>query len=256
MTSAPAPARMPFDVRLVIFDLDGVLVDTQYAENGALYHLAGLMGLSLGTAESSRLFSGRRLQECIDMLAVMSASPPPADAVAFVRTRCEEIIGQRLEPIGGVRAALERIPLDKCVASNSPLDIIQRRLGAAGIIHHFGGGLYSAYDVGSWKPDPGLFRCAARECGVDAENCLVVEDSKVGVDAALAAGMRVVQYSPQPGTMPHRQGVFVLCDMEQLPGLITRRVHIPPQAQEDEHDEGNQEDHGDRRGRHRAQSLP
>lgn len=222
MTSATAPVRVRHDVRLVIFDLDGVLVDTQYAENGALRYLAGLMGLSLGTAESGRLFSGRRLQECIDLLAVMSACPPPADAVALVRARCEEIIGQRLEPVSGVRAALERISLDKCVASNSPLDIIQRRLRAAGILHHFGAGLYSAYDVGSWKPDPGLFRCAAWECGVDAENCLVVEDSEVGVDAALAAGMGVIQYSPQPGIMPHRPGVFVLSDMEQLPGMVIR----------------------------------
>lgn len=221
MTSAPA--RVLPEVRLVIFDLDGVLIDTQHAENGALRYLAGLMGLSLGTAESNRLFSGRRLQECIDLLAAMSASAPPADAVTLVRTRCEEIIGHRLEPIYGVRAALEAISLGKCVASNSPLDIIQRRLGAAGILHHFDGGLFSAYDVGSWKPDPGLFRCAAGECGVAAGNCLVIEDSVVGVDAALAAGMRVVQYSPQPGAMPHRQGVFMLADMERLPGLVTGR---------------------------------
>lgn len=219
MTPVAAAAWEPCDARLVIFDLDGVLVDTQYAENGALSHLAGLMGLSLSAAESSRLFSGRRLQECIDLLAARSATPPPADAVAIVRARCEEIIGHRLEPINGVRAALERIPLDKCVASNSPLDIIQHRLQASGILHHFGG-LYSAYDVGCWKPDPGLFRCAARECGVNADDCLVIEDSKVGVDAALAAGMRVVQYSRESGTAPHRQGVFVLSDMEQLPGLV------------------------------------
>lgn len=209
---------------LVIFDLDGILVDTQEAENGALGHLAGLMGLPTTLAEANEMFSGKRMQECIDLLEERSGHPPPAGAMRLVRDRCEELIGGRLDPLPGVAAALDRISVPKCVASNSPGDIIERRLRAAGVLHHFGGRLFSAYDVDAWKPDPRLFLWAAAECGADAARCVVIEDSEVGVAAGVDAGMRVLQYTTRPGAGPHRPGAHVFTDMADLPGLLAGQL--------------------------------
>ncbi|RCG26195.1 HAD family hydrolase [Sphaerisporangium album] len=213
---------------LVIFDLDGVLVDTQDAENGALAYLGGLMGLTIGEGAAAELFSGRKMQECIDLMADMAGCAPPDGAMSIVRARCEELIGPSLEPVDGVADALARIPAPKCVASNSPREIIERRLRGAGVLHHFGGGIYSAYDVGAWKPDPRLFLWAASECGADASGCVVIEDSPVGVDAALEAGMRVLQFTPDPSAGPHREGVPTFSSMRRLPELLRAPAPFTP----------------------------
>ncbi|MFB7917441.1 HAD family hydrolase [Streptomyces sp. NPDC056061] len=209
---------------LVICDLDGVLVDTQDAENGALAHIGELMGLSLGRERRDELFSGKKMQECLDLMEELAGTPPPPDAVPLARARCEELIGDRLEPLAGVTEALGELgalpDIGLCVASNSPPEIIGSRLAKAGLLHHFDGRLFSAYDIGAWKPDPKLFLWAAERCGAAVDDCLVVEDSPVGVDAALDAGMRVLQYTPDPATGPHRDGAVVLPSMRDLPALV------------------------------------
>lgn len=207
---------------LIIFDLDGVLVDTQDAENGALAYLGGLMGLRLEQDEANALFAGKRMQECIDLMVKRSGHAPPAGAMGLVRARCEELIGDRMEPIAGVADALARIGARKCVASNSPRAIIERRLRGAGLLDHFGDRLFSAYEISAWKPDPKLFLWAADECGSEVDACVVVEDSAVGVGAAVKAGMRVLQYAADPAVGPHGGGVRTFADMARLPDLLRR----------------------------------
>ncbi|WP_406148856.1 HAD family hydrolase [Streptomyces sp. NBC_01012] len=208
----------------VVFDLDGVLVDTQDAENGGIAHVGELMGLRLDKEQRDELFSGKKMQECIDLMADLARTAPPQDAMAMARARCEELIGDRIEPIDGVAYAVEQLAAawgDRmCVASNSPLAIMESRLDKAGILHHFDGRLFSAYDVDAWKPDPRLFRHAADRCGVTPDECVVVEDSPVGVDAAVAAGMRVLQYTADPATPPHREGAVTFPSMRSLPRLV------------------------------------
>ncbi|MGX1885322.1 HAD-IA family hydrolase [Streptomyces sp. NPDC055287] len=208
----------------VIFDLDGVLVDTQDAENGGLAYIGELMGLHLTKERRDELFSGKKMQECIDLMEEISGTAPPADAMALARAKCDELIGSWLEPIEGVAYALEQLSsvlgVGMCVASNSPPDIMASRLGKSGILHHFEGRLFSAYDINAWKPDPKLFLWAAAECGADVDDCVVVEDSPVGVDAALGAGMRVLQYTADPAVGPHRDGALAFPSMRELPRLV------------------------------------
>ncbi|MEU7576192.1 HAD-IA family hydrolase [Streptomyces sp. NPDC041068] len=213
---------------LVIFDLDGVLVDTQHAENGGLAAVGALMGLTLTAERADELFSGKKMQECIDLMAELAGVEPPPDAIPLARAACEELIGDRLDPIDGVRTALAGLAdagIPMCVASNSPRELIAGRLDAAGIRPYFGERLFSAYDVDAWKPDPRLFLRAAESCGTAPEWCVVVEDSVVGVDAALAAEMTVVQYAADPAQGPHRAGVRVLTRMDAVPEAV--RAHRP-----------------------------
>lgn len=179
---------------LVIFDLDGVLVDTQIAETGALNHLAALMGVELTPAEAAVLFAGKRMADCVALIAARAGRPAPPDAIELVRARCEELIGDALDPIDGVRDALAALDRTACVASNSPRELIRKRVDAAGIGAVFGDRLFSAYDIDRWKPEPDLFRWAAAECGAQPAQCVVVEDSPVGVAAGIAAGMPVLRF--------------------------------------------------------------
>lgn len=214
---------------LVIFDLDGVLVDTQDAENNALAYLGELMGLSIGRAERDHLFAGKKMQECIDLMEEMSALPPPPNAMSIVRAKCEELLGPRLEPIDGVEHVLGQLDCNLCVASNSPPEIIQHRLRSAGVLHNFGNRLFSAYEIGAWKPDPRLFLWAAAECSADAKDCVVIEDSLAGIDAALGGGMQVLQFNTDPSVQPHRKGVVTFSSMSRLPELV-RHARTSPSA--------------------------
>ncbi len=217
---------------LVIFDLDGVLIDTQDAENGALAYLGTLMGLDLSPAEANALFSGKKMLDCIDLMEERSGTAPPPDAMALVRAQCEVLIGDRLCPVADVAPALEAIAATKCVASNSPHEIIERRLRQAGVSHHFAPRLFSAYEINAWKPDPKLFLWAAAECGADIDECVVIEDSPVGVEAALRAGMRVLQYAADPAAGPHYPDVGVFSSMSLLPRLLADAVWPRPREME------------------------
>jgi HAD superfamily hydrolase (TIGR01509 family) len=209
-----------FVVGLVVFDLDGVLIDTQHAEDGGLVRLAERLGLALSDAQASELFSGKRLSTCIELVEKLSGRPAPEDAVEFVRAECERILGPRIDPVEGVVEALRHIPATKCVASNSPRDLIKRRLEASGLIEYFEDRLCSAYDVNAWKPDPALFLSAAVEHQVSPAECTVIEDSPVGVRAGVRAGMRVLQFTNGRTTRAHSPGVVTFAHMAQLPDLL------------------------------------
>jgi HAD superfamily hydrolase (TIGR01509 family) len=207
---------------LVIFDLDGVLVDTQWAEDAALGLMAERLGLRLTPTERHAWFNGQRIMTCIERICDAVGAVPPPDATAIVRAECERLLEGQVEALPGVAAALEAIPYRKAVASNSPLDIIRARVTDAGLAKWFGDSLFSAYDIGAWKPDPALFLHAASHEAVEPARCLVIEDSDVGVEAALAAGMCVLHFAPV-GCSGSHVGCTPFDSMELLPTL-TRQV--------------------------------
>lgn len=125
--------------------------------------------------------------------------------------------------MAGVEKALSRILLPTCVASNSSHARLEKTLGIAGLLPRFSGRIFSAEDVREGKPAPDLFLHAAQAMGVPPERCLVVEDSRFGVQAARSAGMRVLGYAsgltpPEWLEGPH---TVVFKDMDELPELIT-----------------------------------
>ena len=138
------------------------------------------------------------------------------------RARAEAMFEAGVSPIHGVPAALARLRLPMCVVSNGPLDKIRQTLRVARLAHHFGGRLFSAYEVGAWKPDPGLLLHAARAMGVDPAGCVVVDDSAAGVEAARRAGMRALWFDQHglPGAVPAHATAFD--HMDRLADLIGR----------------------------------
>lgn len=213
---------MPGPVSLVIFDCDGVLVDSKMLANRVLAELAGEHGVALGPDEALTLFRGCKMADCVAVLAGRLGRPLPDDFVPTLRARTATAIRDELRPVEGVAAALAQIDVPVCVASSGPREKIELALSVTGLLPRFAGRIFSSYEVGSWKPAPGLFLHAAAALGVQPAGCAVVEDSAPGVRAALAAGMRVIGYAPLAADAAELNalGARVVRDMADLPATL------------------------------------
>ena len=145
----------------------------------------------------------------------------PSDFERAYRERVEVLFDRELKTMPGVTDMLRLLRGPVYVASSGPLHKMRLALKTAGIASFFGDQLYSSYEVGSWKPEPGLFPHAASSMGFAPEYCVVVEDSEVGVQAACATGIPAFQYLPDDGAAAHPRGV-PFADMVDLPELLAR----------------------------------
>ncbi len=205
----------------VLFDLDGTLVDSQDAETLALQCLATQLGGKISTDEVAYLAAGRRMQEAIDMICAHLNVTPPVNALPRTRRLAEEFLEGRLRCIAGVDDALERIDHPKFVVSNSPVDMICDRLLRTNLSQHFPGPHFSAYEFQTWKPAPDLYLSAIHSLGLDTDTAVAVEDSAVGVQAAVAAGLRVYWYkSGFAGEECWTGSVRVFGQMSSLPAML------------------------------------
>lgn len=214
--------------RLVIFDCDGVLVDSERLSCRIMARMAGELGLRIGDDEAYERFRGRKVGACFEEIAVAAERRLPDGIIPEFRERCEKAFRLELSAVPHIDAVLDGLELPYCVASSGPRDKIRFTLGLTGLLPRFEGRIYSAYEVGTWKPEPGLFLHAAADMGVRPEACAVVEDSTVGIRAGVAAGMTVFAYAPdgehaslvEMGATPFRS-------MRDLPPLLARWCERP-----------------------------
>ena len=181
--------------RLIIFDCDGVLVDSELLGTRVIVGMARDLGLKLTEAEALPLFRGGRMADCITEIERRLGKPVPDSFVSEVRARMAEVFKRDLRPVEGIEDVLDVVRIPICVASSGPPEKIRLSLAITGLLPRFAECIFSAYEVGVWKPDPGLFLHAARAMGVPAHACAVVEDSVPGVKAGVAAGMTVFGFS-------------------------------------------------------------
>ncbi len=183
---------------LVIFDCDGVLVDSErLAIKVDMVYLERL-GWPMTEAEIVERFVGR---SDADMRAVIEAQlggPIPADLDEEFERLYRETLERELEPVEGIEAVLDarvRAGTPVCVASSGTHAKFRRSLARTGLARYFDDRIFSATDVTHGKPAPDLFLHAASTLGVEPDRCAVVEDSVYGVQAAIAAGMRAFAYA-------------------------------------------------------------
>lgn len=180
------------DVGAVIFDCDGTLVDSEPIGAAALADEARALVPGAAFDERDLLaFKGQSMALNLDFIARRLGRVLPPDFEARARARMAQAFRERLQPIPGAMELLRSLRVPYCVASNGPLHKMQVSLEVTGLLPWLEGRIYSAYDVGSFKPDPGLFLHASQAMGVAPERCAVVEDSHPGIEAGLAAGMTV-----------------------------------------------------------------
>lgn len=201
----------------VIFDLDGTLVDSEGLNNQAFIDL--LPDLADSAAELAARYRGWKLADILTDIEERQGHPLPTDFEVRYRARVAELFASRLAATPGTVAMLEGHAFQRCVASSAPPEKIRQALQVSGLAAHFADRVFSSYEVGAWKPDPALFLHAAQRMGLAPGQCVVVEDSEVGVEAALAAGMRVLFYAPD-GSVPTRPVDKVLRHMSELPCFL------------------------------------
>jgi HAD superfamily hydrolase (TIGR01509 family) len=228
-TSEPHEVRAPerrcslsgLNPSLVIFDCDGVLVDSEELQTRVLLEVAGELGFSLSLPEAVGRFRGAKIASTVRIIEEQLGRPTPEDFVLTVRARTARAFDDELRAIEGIHDALESIATPRCVASSGPVEKIEQALRLTKLLGHFEGRIFSSYDIGSWKPAPDLFLHAAARMGARASECVVVEDSVLGVQAGVAAGMRVLGFaSDQRARELSAAGAEVFASMGDLAALI------------------------------------
>jgi len=168
-------------VECVIFDCDGTLVDSEYLCCLGLEINLKEYGLHISANKLALKFRGWKLSNIIQEIENEHKLQLKNNFVSSYRKLVDELFERNLTPCEGVVDALESIDLPKCVASSGPLEKIQKALDVSGLSKYFDRNLFSSYEIGSWKPEPDLFLYSAKQMGYKSNNCMVVEDSKLGI---------------------------------------------------------------------------
>jgi len=220
-----AAASQPHGYDLVIFDCDGVLVDSETLAVGVEARVLTELGWSMQAPEVTRRWVGR---SSADQLAEIAEQLGPEAAATF-QERCtaelDETFRRSLSPVDGVLSVLDHldeIGLPYAVASSGDHRKIRLTLGITGLVDRFDGRIFSTVDVPNGKPAPDLFLSASQSLGFAPGRCAVVEDSVYGVQAAVAAGMTAYGYAG--GLTDARSlaesGAVVFHEMSDLLGLL------------------------------------
>jgi HAD superfamily hydrolase (TIGR01509 family) len=211
---------------LVIFDCDGVLVDSERISNSVLADALNGLGLQISAEEAHDRYRGMFLSEIgADAERRLGATLPPDFVEMFERDR-EDAFRASLEPVPGAAAMVSEVKAlgcDVCVASQGRLPKTELTLTLTGLRGLFGAdALFSAHSVGRGKPAPDLFLHAAAAMGTDPERCVVVEDTMIGVQAARAASMRAIAYVPDGDRDGFgAAGVETVGALAEVPALLT-----------------------------------
>ena len=213
------------DVELVIFDCDGTLVDSEPILLRVMIDETAALGMPRERAPTFAEMEGQSMAGSLALFESRLGRPLPADFEPHVRACMAQVFRDELQEIPGARTLLEGLRVPFCVASNGPRHKIELVLSLTGMLPLVHDRIFSAVDVGSFKPEPGLFLHAARVMGAVPARCVVVEDSLAGIRAGLAAGMRVFAYR-DTDTLPSE----LLAQVTLLPRLGDLLEWVQPDA--------------------------
>jgi HAD superfamily hydrolase (TIGR01509 family) len=207
---------------LVIFDCDGVVVDSERVVHEIFGNFIRSLGANLDAARMNELFLGRRLEDCVAIVERITGRTVPHDALVRYRSERDRVLREQVRAVAGVREVLEALTVPYCIASSGDHAKMRTTLGATGLLPLFEGRLFSGTEVARGKPAPDVFLLAATRMGAEPARTAVVEDSVNGVLAGCAAGMTVFGFA---GLVPaadlaaaHAFRTFM--HMRELPALL------------------------------------
>ncbi|MGA8355017.1 MAG: HAD-IA family hydrolase [Solirubrobacteraceae bacterium] len=213
---------------LVIFDCDGVLVDSEAISCGMLAQMLGEEGLSMSPTQARAIFQGMRLDGVIsEAQRRLGRSLPDGWIQSFERRR-SAAFAEQLQPVAGAAEAVAAVieaGVAVCVASQGKIEKTTLSLKLTGLAHLFAPeALFSAHTLAHGKPAPDLFLHTAARMGTSPDRCAVVEDTTIGVTAAVRAGMRVLGLAVDcdEDTL-RRAGAEVISSMQELPARLALR---------------------------------
>jgi len=181
--------------KCIIFDCDGVLVDSEAISTGVLVDMANALGANMDYKQSLIAFKGKSLTTCIDVISKRIDNTIPIHFEQDYRINTFEAFRKQIQPIKVIKEVLDKLKVPFCVASSGPENKIRLNLEVAGLLPYFENHIFSCYAIQKWKPKPDVFLWAAKTMGFKPNECLVVEDSVSGVKAALAGGFDVFGYT-------------------------------------------------------------
>ena len=220
---------MSADAPLVIFDCDGVLVDSEPLSLAVTQQVLGELGCELSEADGYQYLLGRSLGHVVDWLREARGLALEPSHREMIHQRLMDRLASDLQGIPHIAEAVAGLEGPVCVASSSALDRVRHSLEVTGLLPLFEPNLFTASMVARGKPEPDLFLYAARAMGRDPEQCVVIEDSPAGLDAARAAGMRVVAFTGGSHARPaglhamvaNHAPMAIISDMRELPAVLS-----------------------------------
>ncbi|MBO1255665.1 HAD family hydrolase [Alteromonas sp. 5E99-2] len=181
-------------IELIIFDCDGVLVDSEVLSQRVLTDMLEPYGISLSSSYFYTHFLGYSFEHVAAKIKQDFSVSLPSEFRYTFRNKLKEVFHSELVPTTGVIDMLSQLQIKSCVATSGSPEKVTNSLLTTRLSAYFLGKVFTSSEVKKGKPAPDLFLHSAHNMGVAAENCLVIEDSRTGVEAAIAANMNVVRY--------------------------------------------------------------
>lgn len=208
--------------KCIIFDCDGVLVDSELIGNRVLVEMANEVGAKIDLDFAHKNFKGNVLKSCLRQIEELAEDKLPNDFETEFRRRSFEKFKTDIQPIKGVKDVLNALEIPFCVASSGPENKIKLNLKLTCLLPYFENKIFSCYTVGKWKPDPAVFLWAAKTMGYQPKDCLVIEDSPIGVNGALNGGFNVLGFiAHDEHNELKKLGIETFDNMLNLPPLLT-----------------------------------
>lgn len=181
--------------KCIIFDCDGVLVDSEPIGNQVLVDMANSYGADIDLDYAFKHFKGGSIYTCRDKIQALVNQPLSQDFIAEYRRRSYNAFKEQIQHVEGVKEVIESLSIPFCVASSGPTEKIRLNLELTGLLPYFEDNIFSCYTIEKWKPEPDVFIWAAKTMGFKPEDCVVIEDSLTGIQAAKAGGFDVFGFT-------------------------------------------------------------
>ena len=209
------------NLKCIIFDCDGILVDSESIANQVLLSMAEPFGLKMSMEEAVKKFNGRRLNIIFEQIEILINKKLPESFETEFRKRTFEAFKTDLKPIKGVTEFINSLNISFCVASSGPVEKITLNLTTTGLIEKFENKIFSSYQINSWKPEPEIFLHACKQMGFEIEECIVIEDSVAGVIAAAKGGFKVYGLANENNAQDLiNEGATVFYSYEELAQIL------------------------------------
>ncbi|MCB0399553.1 MAG: HAD-IA family hydrolase [Winogradskyella sp.] len=208
--------------KCIIFDCDGVLVDSEPLSNQVMVDLANTFGANIDLDYAYQHFIGNSFNECANKISKLITQELPNDFEEQYRKESFKRFKKEIKPIEGVKEVLQDLEIPFCVASSGPVNKIKLNLELTGLLPFFQEKtIFSCYTINRWKPDPAVFLWASETMGFTIDECLVIEDSSIGIEAALRGGFDVFGFTAHDykGEL-HKKATKTFSNMKSLKELL------------------------------------
>ena len=208
--------------KCVIFDCDGVLVDSEPLAEATIAVMANEIGIDINIEYAKRNFKGDSFKNILNHIESKFNTSLPNNFESEYRRRSFEMFTKKLKPVEGILNVIKSLNIPFCVASSGPQNKIKHNLKLTGLLPYFEDRIFSCYDIQKWKPEPDIFLHAASSMGFSVDECIVVEDTLIGITAALQGGFDVFGFADEFNHSIYKEkATKVFMGMDELESWFT-----------------------------------